>query len=119
MKILKRGEMHKWKCYKLRCPLCGTEVELLRGDPEIIEYYNFVGSFREDIKWKCPVCNSEVESSTPRDRGGSGTNHISSGVRQITPEERALIDSWQDTVYWQENTEERNYDTAMFRKPWE
>ena len=118
MKILKKGAMHKWKVYTLRCPLCGTEVELLKGDPEIKEYFDFAYSYREDIKWKCPVCDTEVESSTPSNHGGTGTNHISSVVRQITPEERAMIDNWQDTVYWSEIAEERNYETAMFRGVW-
>lgn len=119
MKILKRGEMHKWKVYKLRCPLCGTEVEILKGDPEIIEYYDSTYSYREDVKWKCPICAMEVDSSTPSNRAGDGKNHVFSGVRQITPEERAEINSWNDTVYWQENEEERNYDKAMFRGTWD
>lgn len=118
MKILKKGELHKWKYYTLRCPLCGTEIEILKGDPEIIEYYDFTGSFREDIKWKCPVCGTEVESSTPRDRGGCGKNCLSSGIKQITPEERALIETWQETVGWYENTEEKKYDNTVFKGVW-
>lgn len=111
--------MHKWKVYTLRCPLCGTEVELLKGDPEIKEYFDFAYSYREDIKWKCPVCGEEVESSTPSNMlHGAGTNCISSGVRKITPEQRAEIDSWQDTVYWHEDAEERTYETATFRGAW-
>ena len=118
MKILKRGALHQWKAYTLRCALCGTEVEILKGDPEIIEYYDFPHSFREDIKWTCPICATEVTSSTPRDRGGAGTNYISSGIRKIRPEECAEIDTWK-TVWWQEGVEERNYDLARFTGVWE
>ena len=120
MKILKKGALHQWKYYKLRCALCGTEIEILKGDPwvGIIDYYDYPHSFREDIKWKCPTCNLEVESSTPRDRGGAGQNYISYGVRNITPEERAEIDTWQETIRWPENNEERNYEIARFAGVW-
>lgn len=119
MKILKRGALHKWKAFTLRCPLCGTEVEILKGDPEIMEYFDHPHSFREDIKWMCPVCETDVESSTPRDRGGAGRNYISSGIRQITPEERAIIDTWEGvTVKWQESAEEKNYELSEFIGVW-
>lgn len=99
MEIIKKGNAHKWHVYYCKCPLCGTEVKILKGDPDIIKYHNVRDTYSEHITWKCPVCEEDVLTITGSDIYGSGKkNLISEANETISLEEKELLNSWTDTV---------------------
>ena len=94
MEIIKRGKANKSEVWRCKCPLCETEVKILKGDPDILKYHNCSGSFREEVKWICPVCETEVVSATAEHHGSATENLISCKEEVITAEEKELIMSW-------------------------
>ena len=94
MEIIKKGKANKSIVWRCRCPLCETEVKIIKGDPDILRYHNCVGNFSEEVTWKCPVCETEVESKTGEHRNSSDINVISVKEEIISPEEKALVESW-------------------------
>ena len=99
MEIIKRGKAHKWKAYYCECPLCGTQVRILKGDPDIERYRHATDSFQESITWRCPECLEEVLTKTSKDHYGSGEqNIIKYGEEVISLEDKKLIESWKDTI---------------------
>ena len=94
MEILKRGTAHIAEVWRCTCPMCGTEVKIIKGDPEIIKYHNCCSSFKETVTWQCPVCETEVNSSTGEHHGSSWTNLTSKKSEVLSKEEKELLDSW-------------------------
>ena len=94
MEILKRGTAHMAEVWRCTCPMCETEVKIIKGDPEIIKYHNWRGSFKETVTWQCPVCETEVNSSTGEHNNSSWTNLTSKKKEVLSKEEKELLDSW-------------------------
>lgn len=94
MEIIKKGRAHLAEVWRCKCPMCDTEVKIIKGDPDIIKYHNCQSSFREEVTWECPVCKTEVLSATGEHRTSAWTNVISKQSEVLSHKEKELLDSW-------------------------
>lgn len=117
MQITKKGIAHLAKVWRCKCPLCGTEVKIIEGDPSINKYHNESGTFREIVYWDCPVCEQEVKTATSQHHGSETINLISCKTEVLSPEEREERDKYpgfghcvnSDEIWW-DNSSKWNCD---------